>query len=360
MKYGIKDNKGKFAYLQIYEQIKSDIVSGALKYGSKLPSKRLLCEETGVSVITVEHAYSILCDEGYIEAKERSGYFVIYRESDFLSTAEPRLESYKSNKTHQKIDCDFPISLLQKTVRKVLSEKESEILKKSPNQGLEELRSAIARYLYRSNGIKVMPQQIVVGAGAEYLYGLIVQLLGKSRVFALENPSYEKILKVYSANNVETDMLTLGRNGIKTSELEKTTATVLHITPFNSYPSGVTANVSKRQEYLKWAQKRAGYIIEDNYSSELTVSKKNEDTVFSLSKNDRVIYLNTFSETIAPSMRVGYMVLPESLVKIFDEQLGFYSCTVPVLDQYVITELIESGNFERHINRVRRAKRKSR
>ncbi len=360
MKYSINENNSKFAYLQIYEQIKDDIVSGALKYGSKLPSKRLLCEETGVSVITIEHAYSILCDEGYIEAKERSGYFVIYRESDFISTAETQLESYKAAEKTQNTKCDFPFSLLAKTVRKVLSDRESEILKKSPNQGLEELRTAIARYLYRSNGIEVKPQQIVIGAGAEYLYSLIVQLLGKSRVFALENPSYEKIREVYSANGVETELLTLGKKGIKTSELEKTKSTVLHITPFNSYPSGVTASVSKRQEYLKWADKHEGYIIEDNYAAELTVSKKNEDTVFSLSKNDRVIYLNTFSETIAPSMRVGYMVLPESLVKAFEEQLGFYSCTVPVLDQYVITELIESGNFERHINRIRRAKRKSR
>lgn len=358
MKYSISDKGSKFAYMQIYEQIKRDIVSGALGFGSKLPSKRLLCEETGVSVITVEHAYSILCDEGYIEAKERSGYFVIYKESDFISTADPHLEPHTHSEKSKKVECDFPFSLLAKTVRKVLSDRESEILKKSHSQGLEELRGAIARYLYRSNGIDADASQIVIGAGAEYLYSLILQLLGKERIFALENPSYEKIRQVYSANGVKTEMLSLGKKGIKTAELEKTQATVLHITPFNSFPSGVTASVSKRHEYLRWAEKREGYIIEDNYSAELTVSKKNEDTVFALCENDRVIYLNTFSETIAPSMRVGYMVLPKSLLKDFEEKLGFYSCTVPVLDQYVITELLESGNFERHINRVRRAKRK--
>ncbi len=358
MKYNISNKKGKFAYLQIYEQIKRDIVSGALKFGSKLPSKRLLCEETGVSVITVEHAYSILCDEGYIEAKERSGYFVIYKESDFLSSYDTQTESETIKTPHKKAECDFPVSVLQKAVRKVLSDKGTELLKRSPNQGLEELRTAIAKYLYRSNGITVSPQQIVIGAGAEYLYSLILQLLGKSRIFAMENPSYDKIRKVYSANSVKTDMLTLGGNGIKTTELNRTAATVLHITPFNSYPSGITATVSKRQEYLKWAENRKGFIVEDNYAAELTVSKKNEDTVFSLSENGRVIYLNTFSETIAPSMRIGYMVLPEKLLKDFTEKLGFYSCTVPVLDQYVLCELIESGSFERHINRVRRAKRK--
>ncbi|MBQ5755449.1 MAG: PLP-dependent aminotransferase family protein, partial [Oscillospiraceae bacterium] len=145
----------------------------------------------------------------------------------------------------------------------------------------------------------------------------------------------------------------------KSSELERTEATVLHITPFNSFPSGITAGVSKRHEYLRWAEKKCGYIIEDNYAAELTVSKKNEDTVFSLSPQNSVIYLNTFSETIAPSMRIGYMVLPEILARSFEEKLGFYSCTVPVFEQYVLAELINSGDFERHINRVRRAKRKA-
>ena len=359
MKYIINDKDADFAYLQIYRQIKEDIVKSALKFGSKLPSKRFLSEETGTSVITIEHAYSILCDEGYIEAKERSGYFVIYKESDFLTVSDTQLEIKNKPLIKTKEDCDFPVSVLQKAVRKVLTDRESEILKRSPNQGLEELREAIAKYLLRSNGIKVEARQIIIGAGAEYLYSLILQLLGKERVYALENPSYEKILKVYNSNEVKSEMLSLGRNGIKTSELEKTSATVLHITPFNSYPSGVTASVSKRQEYLKWAIKRNGYIIEDNYSAELTVSKKNEDTVFSLCKDQRVIYLNTFTETIAPSIRVGYMVLPLGLLDEFDQKLGFYSCTVPTLDQFVLTELIESGNFERHINRVRRRKRKT-
>lgn len=359
MKYFVDDKKSKFAYLQIYEQIKNDIVTKALPFGSKLPSKRLMCEETGVSVITIEHAYSILCDEGYIEAKERSGYFVIYKESDFISTPEIHIEPEVPKNITQKTECGFPVTLLQKTVRKVLSDRNEDILKPSPNQGLIMLRNAIAKYLYRSNGISVSPAQIVIGAGAEYLYSLILQLLGKNRIFALENPSYEKIRKVYRANGIKTEMLNLSRNGIKTSELNRTMATVLHVTPFNSYPSGVTANVSKRREYLAWAEKRQGYIIEDNYSAELTVSKKNEDTLYSLSKNGRVIYLNTFSETIAPSMRIGYMVLPDNLIEDFNDKLGFYACTVPALEQYVLTELIESGNFERHINRVRRAKRKT-
>lgn len=358
MKYSIHEQEKKFAYLQLYEQLRRDIIDGVLGYGAKMPSKRMLAEETGVSVITIEHTYSILCEEGYIEAKQRRGYFVIYREDDFISSSETVTAPIVHEKRKEKIKYEFPFSVLAKVMRKVLGDYGEEILVKAPNSGCLELRSAICNYLTRSNGITVQPNQIVVGSGAEYLYSLIAQLLGSHSIFALENPSYEKIRQVYEANRVACDMLELGHNGIKTSELQRTKATVLHITPFNSYPSGITASVSKRYEYLRWAEKRDGYIIEDNYDSELTVSKKNEDTVFSLSERGNVIYLNTFSETIAPSMRIGYMLLPQQLVETFFEQLGFYSCTVPVFEQYVMAELLNNGDFERHINRVRRAKRK--
>ena len=375
MKYYVDLNHEEFAYMQLYKQMKKDIVDGVLVFGSKLPSKRLLAEETGVSVITVEHTYSILCDEGYLEARQRSGYYVIYRESDFQVVSQREgVDSVMSDiyslhdeshhqpsheLSHGKTKSAFPFSVLAKTMRRVLTDYSEEILVKSPNHGCPELREAISSYLKRTSGIIVTPEQIIIGSGAEYLYSLIVQLLGKERVFALENPSYRKIRQVYEANGIACEMLTLGRDGIKTSELDKTNATVLHITPFNSFPSGVTASISKRQEYLRWADSRNGYIIEDNYDSELTVSKKNEDTVFSLANNNTVIYLNTFSQTIAPSMRIGYMVLPENLVEKFERELGFYSCTVPVFEQYVLAELIYSGDFERHINRVRRVRRKT-
>lgn len=357
MKYYIKS--GKFAYLQLYEQIKEDIIKGILPYGTKLPSKRMLAEETEVSVITVEHTYSILCDEGYVESRQRSGYYVIYRECDFATNAE-NLSRHKIEKKYiQDIKCDFPFTVLAKTMRRVLADYKEAILIKSPNQGCVELRQAISNYLARSNGMVAQPEQIVIGSGAEYFYNLIVQFLGEKRKFALENPSYEKIRKVYEVNNVECDMLKLGQEGIVSSELDKTDATVLHITPFHSFPSGVTASASKRQEYLRWAESRKGYIIEDNFDSELTISKKNEDTLFSLAKEEQVIYLNTFSQTIAPSMRIGYMVLPKHLAETFKIKLGFYSCSVPVFEQYVLAELIDSGDFERHVNRIRRTRRKA-
>jgi len=358
MNFHIDLTSTKSAYMQLYEQLRTRIITGIFPHGTKLPSKRLLAEETGVSVITVQHAISILCDEGYIEARQRSGYFVIYRETDFLSSAESAPTTIAAPRHTHNVKSEFPFSVLSKTMRKILLDYGDDILVKSPNHGCPELRAAISSYLMRSNGISVRPEQIIIGSGAEYLYSLIVQLLGNDRTFALESPSYDKIRRVYQAHNVSCDMLKLSHDGIRTSELERTQATVLHITPFNSYPSGITASASKRFEYLCWAQKRNGYIIEDNYDSELTVSLKNEDTVFSRASDCSVIYLNTFSQTIAPSIRVGYMILPESLLEQFEKKLGFYSCTVPVFEQYVLAELIGSGDFERHINRIRRERRR--
>ena len=356
MKYRIEKDSPQSAYLQLYHQLRGDIVSGVYPNGKKLPSKRLLAEQTGVSVITVEHAYAILCDEGYLEPRERSGYFVSYSAADCFPVAEP--DSVRQLPSARDLADDFPFSVLAKTMRRVLSEYGESILVKSPNNGCTELRKAIAAYLARGRGINVAPSQIVIGSGAEYLYGLIVQLLGRERVFALENPSYEKIRRVYLANGVTCDMLRLGSDGIRTSELARTDASVLHVTPFHSFPSGITASAGKRSEYIRWAHSRGGYIVEDDFDSEFTLSSKAEDTLFSLEPKRSVLYLNTFSKTIAPSMRLGYMVLPESLTDAFEQSVGFYSCTVPVFEQYVLAELLSNGDFERHINRVRRRRRK--
>ncbi len=355
MRYDVDKTAEKTAYMQLYEQLREDIVNGIIPYNGKLPSKRLLSEETGVSVVTVEHAYSILKDEGYVESRQRSGYFVIYRQGELLSNSE-HVRDIPHKITGIEKGEVFPYSVLAKTMRKVISDYGEDILVRSMNHGCLELREAISAYLARNSKIYARPEQIIIGSGAEYLYSLIVQLFGSDKKYAMEDPSYNKIRLVYEANGAECRMLKLGNDGIISKELEETDADILHITPFNSFPSGITATASKRARYLSWAEERNGYIIEDNYDSELTVSMKNEETLFS--RSNRVIYLNTFSKTIAPSMRAGYMILPEELLGEFEKRLGFYSCTVPVFEQYVLSELIQSGDFERHINRIRRKRRR--
>ncbi len=357
MKYYINASNPKPAYLQLYEQLRQDIIEGLYPLGARLPSKRLLAEESGVSVITTEHTYFILAEEGYLENRPRSGYYVIYKQEDFLSGAELPAAHLEPPAEQKRAEYDFPFSVLAKTMRRVLQDYEGRILEKSPNQGCLELQNALIAYLARSRGLSLRAEQIVIGAGAEYLYGLILQLFDRETIFGLEDPAYDQIRRVYEANGVECELLPMGREGIHSAALNGAKATVLHITPFNSYPSGVTAAASKRAEYLQWAAGRDGYIIEDNYDSELTVSTKAEEPLFSRGAG-RVLYLNTFSRTIAPSVRVGYLVLPETLLERFQERVGFYSCTVPVFEQLVLAELLNNGDFERHINRVRRKKRK--
>ena len=187
----------------------------------------------------------------------------------------------------------------------------------------------------------------------------MVELLGRDRIYGLESPSYRKIEQVYRSRGVEVAFCPLGKDGILSGALKATPASVLHVTPFRSFPSGVTATASKRREYLRWASDEPDrYIVEDDYESEFSLLRKPEETLFAGSSRRNVIYLNTFSRTVSPSFRVGYMVLPRSLLPVFELRVGFYSCTVPAFEQYVLSELISGGEFERHINRIRRSERK--
>ena len=359
MKY-IIDNKSKEpAYIQLYIQIRDDIINGIYPTHTKLPSKRTLAADTGISTITVEHSYVLLCEEGYAEARERSGYFVIFRMDDGFvpvqtHTSNTLLIPSKSSETTY----EFPFSVLAKTMRKVITEMDQGILERSPNLGCLSLRNAIRNYLARSKGIIADIDQIVVGSGSEYLYTILVELLGRNQVYAIESPSYKKIEQVYTASDVQIKKLPLGNDGIESQALRNCEADILHISPYRSYPSGVTASASKKHEYLRWSKHGKRYIIEDDFESEFSLTNKPVETLFSRSTKENVIYMNTFSKTISASFRIGYMVLPKHLALKYDQELSFMSCTVPTYIQYVVAELITNGDFERHIHRVRRNKRK--
>lgn len=358
MKYKIQTDLHQPAYMQLYVQIRNDIIKGAWRLGDKLPSKRQMAVDTGTSVITVEHAYNLLDDEGYIEPRERSGYYVIYNEKDTFPVATQRVRPPVSP-TEWDVPKDFPFAKYAGTMRRVLSQYGPSILTRSPNRGVRVFQEAIASYLMRSRGIEAEPDQILIGAGAEYMYSLIVQMLGRDLRYALEKPSYEKIRQVYESNGASCDFLTMGDTGILSSELERTHASILHVTPFHSYPSGITATASKRGEYIRWAIQRNGMIIEDDFDSEFTLSTKAEDTLYSLDPNGHVIYINSFARTISPSIRVAYMIIPKPLKKAYEERISFYSCAVPVYEQLVLAEFMNNGDFERRINKVRRSLRKA-
>lgn len=350
MAYHIEKRRGESAYLQLYRQLRQEIVSGLLPPGTRLPSRREMAAESGLSTVTVEHAYALLEDEGYARTRPRSGCYVCFGGAPGQVQPRAALEEMSADLSGAE---DFPFSVWAKTMRAVLADYDRRILVKSPNPGVGELRLALAEYLGRSRGVSVRPERIIVGSGAEYLYGQLAQLLGRKRLFALEDPCYALIRRVYALEGLRWEALRLGDEGILSGELERSRASVLHVTPYHSYPSGVTASAGKRHEYAAWAEARDGLIVEDDYDSALAAPGRQIETVLSIAP-ERVLYLGSFSKLLAPAMRTGFLVLPERLLGEYEEKLGFLSCTVPVFDQLVLAKFIRDGHMERYINRRRR------
>lgn len=361
------ENKGDAPlYVYLYNRIKDDILCGKLKPNEKLPSKRNLAQHLKISIITVENSYAQLILEGYIYSVEKKGYFVSTLEETLPAAIESITNSVGYMRDTSKAVCEFdfksnnicsgkfPFSIWAKLMRETLSEQDNRLLEAMPYNGIKELRIAIADYLFHFRGMLVSPDQIIVGAGTEYLYSLIVQLLGRNNVFAIEDPGYKKIAKVYQCNGVRCETIGVDNSGLSVSELKCSNANISHISPSHHFPSGIVMPIKRRHELLMWAnEKNERYIIEDDFDSEFRFLGRPVQTLQSIDVNQKVIYINTFSKTIAPSMRISYMVLPEHLVDKYVENLNFYSCTVPSFEQLTLAKFISNGYFERHINRMR-------
>lgn len=365
----------KKKYALIYENLRKNITDGTIKYGEKLPSKRAAADGFGASVITVEHAYELLESEGYIESKPRRGYFARYVADGILAENEFDIaypkefaiekraavtgESVKDATTNANAKEErFPFSVYASAVRAVLNDLGDKITEKTDGSGAPALKSAIKNYLKTSRDVNADESRIIIGAGAEYLYGVIAKLFGAGETFAIETPSYGIIEKIYSLNGVKTEKLRLGNDGVLSEDLAACRAKVIHVTPYRSFPTGVTASASKRAEYLRAAKKIGAYIVEDDYESEFSLSAKLTETLFKNSPDDNVIYINTFSKSVFPSLRLAYMILPEKLAAKYYEKFGDFSCPVPTLEQYVAAKIISDGSFARHVNRVRRTRKK--
>ncbi len=348
----MKDKK----YLSLYREIKKNILTGEYRAGERLPSKRVMADRTGTSAVTVATAYAMLEDEGYIRTRERSGYFVnnILPLAPSAQDRQPATRPAPDRDPSPAEDPDFETSVWFKTVRKVLADKGDQLFVKAPSIGCSVLRNAISDYLYRCRGITADPRRIVIGSGAEQLYETAVKLLGRDRCFGIEEPCYEQIPSIYRDMGVRIFPLPMGKDGIDSHALWNGSHDVLHVTPFHSFPTGVTATIAKRHEYLRWAEETGNYILEDDFDSEFYLPGHPIESLFFLDRRQSVIYLNTFSKSLSPAMRIGYMILPEALMEEYRKKLDHLSCSVPVADQYFLAEFIASGSFERHLNRKRR------
>ena len=345
---GCMNTKDK-AYIRIYEQLKDRILHQDYLYGTKLPSKRELSRQFGVSLPTIEHALEMLGEEGYIRSEERSGNFVIYQKDEMFGREGLKASLQETITTDAS---SFPYSVFAKTAREVLSIYGEAVLGKGDGKGSQALRQAIAAYLGRYRGMHVEWERIVIGAGSEYLYSLVVSLLGRSRVYGIEDPSYEAIGKTYRYQDVVIDRLHLGTHGIESSSLKTTEASILHVTPYRSYPSNTSTTHDKRVEYIRWAVGRDGWIVEDDYESEFTPAILGSETLYEMDPQ-HVIYMNTFSRTVSPSIRLSYMVLPPRLNEKYNRTQSFRACTVSLYLQLIMAQLLNNGSFERHLNRMR-------
>lgn len=373
-------------YESLYKCIKNDILQGKLCAGEKLPSKRSFAKNLGISVITVENAYGQLSDEGYIYSMPKRGFYVsdidmvvarginmkgisqsadrnisgdnyIYGMESFNEAASSLAKSsyfadFSSNQTDSEI---FPFSIWSKTVRSVLNDNQIQLMINSPCAGILPLRNAIAHYLRDFRGMQVFSHQIIIGAGTEYLYGLLIQLLGKNLIYGVENPGYHKIGKICKSMGVTYRHVDLDENGVSIHELEEKKIDIIHTSPSHHFPTGIVMPVSRRYELLGWAaKKKQHYIIEDDYDSELRLNGQPIPALQNIDVSEKVIYINTFTKTLSSTVRISYMVLPEKLLDKFYKTLFFYSCTVSNFEQYTLAKFIDEGCFEKHINRMRK------
>lgn len=370
--YNLTDTGSDSLYEYLYKSIKNDIVQGVIKAGEKLPSKRPFAKNLGVSVITVENAYAQLLAEGFIYSVPKRGFYV----SDFKDTRKEQREPLKkemvplagassvyfadfsSNQTPSEL---FPFTIWSKVIREVLSDSQAQLMTNPPCGGIFLLRESIARHLKEFRGMNVRPEQILIGAGTEYLYGLLIQLLGQEKIYGVENPGYQKIAKIYNSHRVACEWIDMDGSGICIEELEEKQVDIIHITPSHHYPTGIVMPISRRYELLGWASRGEGrYIIEDDYDSELRLSGQPIPTLQSIDVSERVIYMNTFTKTLCSTVRISYMVLPQKLLIRFYETMSFYSGTVSNFEQYTLARFIEEGKFETHINRLRNYYRQKR
>ena len=351
-------------YEQLVSHLREDILSGRLPSGTRLPSKRSFAENLGVSSITVESAYNRLMDEGYVLSEPKRGYFVAQLTRGEAAPSAAPADELRLPSSPQAFPLDlsgnrtpperFPFSVWTRLLRETVNDMGAELLRPSPCGGVRELREAISRHLKAFRGMSVDPDRIIVGAGTEYLYGLLIQLLGADRVFCLEDPGYRKIAQIYSSQGVTCRWAPMDEAGLTVAGLQAAGADVVHLSPTHHFPTGITMPISRRYELLAWANALPGRcIIEDDYDSEFRLTGRPIPSLQSIDESGRVIYMNTFSKSLASTIRISYMVLPSALAGEFYRRLSFYSCTVSTFDQFTLARFISEGYFEKHVNRMR-------
>lgn len=357
----------KCLYEQIYEFVRDEIRAGNLLQNEKLPSSRYLAEYLQVSRTTVDMAYGQLVSEGYLEARPQKGYFVcaieelydIQTKSDDAGKHKQNVdskESYRYDFSPNKIDMSlFPYATWKKITKNILVDAKSSMFALGEPQGDLELRTTICRYLHASRGVNCKPEQIIIGAGNDYLLLLLEKILGRHVPIAMETPSYKRAYQIFKSFAYPVSLLPMDENGMQIEALKASKAQVAYVMPAHQYPTGIVMPIGRRLELLKWASEEENrYLIEDDYDSEFRYRGKPIPSLQASDKYGKVVYIGTFSKAIAPAIRISYMVLPEKLLEQYHQNCSFYSSTVSRIDQTILNEFIRDGYFERYLNKMRK------
>jgi len=372
--YDLTQRQGLPKYEYLFQRIRDDIRSGVLASGARLPSKKSLAHNLSVSVSTIEGAYDLLVSNGYVTSRPGSGFYVTQRDVEAPMTARPIQQNTNSPSKNNEAPTEstepssnidmhanscsldlFPADTWTRLMRRVLSEKSPELFETVPFNGLPKLRHAIAQYLYEFKGMQVDPNCVIIGAGTEYLYTRVLQLLGPGTVIGIGDIGFKKLTYLSSVSGAMWAHVPIDEEGLVIEGLARTKTNVAHVSPANNFPIGAVMSSDRREQLLDWvSENKNHYIVEDDYDSELRFSGRAHPPLYTQDQTGRVIYLNTFSKTLVPSLRISYLVLPKALMDVYEQQLSFYSCTVSSFEQSVLAEFITRGYFERHINRLRR------
>ena len=364
----LRTDSDKCLYQQIYEHIRQEIREGKLLAGERLPSTRSLAEYLQVARSTVDYAYDQLLSEGYIEARPYKGYFVCRLEGIFAM--EPREENEPEPDTSGEesvpeegcidfspygIDMNgFPVGVWKRITKNILNDNNSDLFAQGEPQGDYDLRLTISRYLHSSRGVNCRPEQIIVGAGNDYLLLLLEKILGRHVGIAMENPTYKRAYRIFESFAYRIHTVDMDDKGMRADRLSGLPVRVAYVMPSHQYPTGAVMTIGRRAELLRWAEREPDrYLIEDDYDSELRLGGKPIPTLQSIDISEKVIYMNTFTKTLASTVRISYMILPRPLLEQFYQKLSFYSCTVSNFEQYTLDLFIKEGYFEKHINRLR-------
>ncbi|WP_058765167.1 PLP-dependent aminotransferase family protein [Exiguobacterium chiriqhucha] len=352
-------------YEQLYLHIRQAIVDDTLTTGTKLPSKRKLGEFLDVSQTTVELAYAQLLAEGYIESLPRKGFYVLPQEELYVRRGSSVIEPLPVKKTYEfnlypsQIDTTaFPFERWRRHLKQVVSEEHHDLLSLGSVQGDFVLRQEIATYLYHSRGVHCSPEQIVVGSGTEQLLPQLLELLPDTTTFGIEDPGYPLTRQLFAHQRRTFIPIPVDESGVRVDLVEQASIDALYVTPAHQFPTGTILSVSRRQRLLNWASERQTYVIEDDYDSEFRYSGKPIPSLQSMDQNERVVYLSTFSKSLMPSLRIGYMVLPPPLLNRYRERYRHFTCSVPRFEQHTLAAFMATGDFEKHLNRMRKTYRR--